>query len=647
MKDRIRLKKNPPNVSTPGGSVDLYFDSDGNLVKEMPGGVKEMVGSGSVTKAAVNAAIAEDPGATRAAAGLGDSATQDAADLPVSTATQAALDAKVDDSQLSTTGGADKVLQADNNGDFTLGLTSAGGGTLWLADREKVNWLTKAGGDSGAAIRMWEDHDVNGGEFIVDAPWRLALIPHGPIQIGPNDPSIRYPTPVYLSSGYADATTYTTRESLALCFQTSTWTGGANVRNYLSFQGVPLDTSGTNSVLRLWDQASVEGENGGGAAANRGKVSGNLIAEFYDEGIWSNGTAPTFDALTDGATITHTLSKYKTVQAASVTLGGNRTLAFSNLIAGMRGVIYVTQDGTGSRTLTPSGGSALNLSTAADTTDRVCWDFDGLFVNFAVEQAIQREVVVSDADAQAFITAASITDNTQKAAISVLTDSLKTEGLWSKLHAIYPMVGGNATAHSKDLKATSNITWNGAGFTHDANGVTSDGTSGTYGDLGFAPSGVGTQTSLSLSVYGKGGQPTDSGDYLIGANDSASNYAGLSRYQPGGTDYHNLAGLNCNDPNSRFVAATTWATHITGSITAEGAQFLRREGATSNDTDETTTGRSVRNFYLFARNSNGTAANNANTTLAFVSVGSGLTEAEVITLEGIVAAFQTTLGRAN
>lgn len=92
MKDRIRLKKNPPNVSTPAGSVDLYFDSSGNLVKEMPGGAKEPVGSGSVTSASVVAAIAGDPAATRTAAGLGDSATQDAADLPVSTATQAALD---------------------------------------------------------------------------------------------------------------------------------------------------------------------------------------------------------------------------------------------------------------------------------------------------------------------------------------------------------------------------------------------------------------------------------------------------------------------------------------------------------------------------------------------------------------------------
>ena len=78
-------------------------------------------------------------------------------------------------------------------------------------------------------------------------------------------------------------------------------------------------------------------------------------------------------ALTDGATIT---ADFALANNFSVTLGGNRTLANpSNLTAGASGCIWITQDGTGSRTLAYganwdfSGGTAPTLSTAAAAVD--------------------------------------------------------------------------------------------------------------------------------------------------------------------------------------------------------------------------------------------------------------------------------------
>ncbi len=78
-------------------------------------------------------------------------------------------------------------------------------------------------------------------------------------------------------------------------------------------------------------------------------------------------------ALTDGATIT---PDFAVANNFSVTLGGNRTLANpTNLTAGQSGVIVITQDGTGSRTLAygsnfkfPSG-TAPTLTTAASSID--------------------------------------------------------------------------------------------------------------------------------------------------------------------------------------------------------------------------------------------------------------------------------------
>ena len=78
-------------------------------------------------------------------------------------------------------------------------------------------------------------------------------------------------------------------------------------------------------------------------------------------------------ALTDGATIT---PDFAAANNFSVTLGGNRTLANpTNLVAGQSGVIFITQDGTGSRTLAYGSywkfpnGAAPTLTTTASAVD--------------------------------------------------------------------------------------------------------------------------------------------------------------------------------------------------------------------------------------------------------------------------------------
>lgn len=101
---------------------------------------------------------------------------------------------------------------------------------------------------------------------------------------------------------------------------------------------------------------------------------------------WSTPVStPTTVTLTDGATITWTLLADKTYNLAKVTLGGNRTLAFSGLADGMTGVLRVIQDGTGSRTLTLPANSKVNgggagvitLTAAASSTDIISFTTDG------------------------------------------------------------------------------------------------------------------------------------------------------------------------------------------------------------------------------------------------------------------------------
>ena len=85
-------------------------------------------------------------------------------------------------------------------------------------------------------------------------------------------------------------------------------------------------------------------------------------------------------ALTDGATIT---PDFAAGNNYSVTLAGNRTLANpTNLTAGQSGVILVSQDSTGSRTLAFgsywkfAGGTAPTLTTTTSAVDVIAFFVD-------------------------------------------------------------------------------------------------------------------------------------------------------------------------------------------------------------------------------------------------------------------------------
>lgn len=104
------------------------------------------------------------------------------------------------------------------------------------------------------------------------------------------------------------------------------------------------------------------------------------LGEVTNTDTIDGGIAGTITSLTDGATIT---PDFDLSNNFSVTLGGNRTLANpTNLTAGQSGVIKITQDGTGSRTLAFgsywdwAGGVAPSLTTTANAVDILAYYVD-------------------------------------------------------------------------------------------------------------------------------------------------------------------------------------------------------------------------------------------------------------------------------
>ena len=104
-----------------------------------------------------------------------------------------------------------------------------------------------------------------------------------------------------------------------------------------------------------------------------------------------------------------------------------------------------------------------------------------------------------DADAQAFITAAAITDVTQQNAINTLVVDLKGYSIWTKMKALYPFVGGTATTHKFNLKnpLDTNAAFRASfvgGITHSSTGVKGNGIN-AYFDTWIIPSNLFTSVS--------------------------------------------------------------------------------------------------------------------------------------------------------
>jgi len=171
-------------------------------------------------------------------------------------------------------------------------------------------------------------------------------------------------------------------------------TGAANATTARS--NLSAAASGANSditsITGLTTPLTVA-QGGTGAATLTGLVKGSgtsaLSAATAGTDYVSPSVATTFTAqqnvgnvaLTDGATISWNVS---TAQIATVTLGGNRTMAApTNLVNGGFYALGVVQDATGSRTLTWNAvfkwnaGASPTLSTAASAYDFFVFRSDG------------------------------------------------------------------------------------------------------------------------------------------------------------------------------------------------------------------------------------------------------------------------------
>ncbi len=243
-----------------------------------------------------------------------------------------------------------------------------------------------------------------------------------------------------------------------------------------------------------------------------------------------------------------------------------------------------------------------------------------------------------DPDAQAFITAAAITDPTQQAAINTLVVDLKGYNIWSKMKALYPFVGGSSTSNSYNLRNTAQyqLSFSG-GATHNSNGYTS-GVNG-YANTGLNPNtAFSTNDSMHLSLYSR--TNNDLGGLDFGGL-NASAVTGLY------ARFSNNAYAYINGGSGVLTGNTNSTGFYVGTRTASNVLKLFKSGTQLGSTYKGANGaRLDLNAFLGALNVSGTAQYYTQRNYAFASIGDGLTDAEALNFYTAVQAFQTTLGRS-
>jgi len=253
-----------------------------------------------------------------------------------------------------------------------------------------------------------------------------------------------------------------------------------------------------------------------------------------------------------------------------------------------------------------------------------------------------------DPDAQAFITAAAITDVTQKEAINQLVLDFKAYGIWSKMLAIYPFVGGTVATHkynlkdARDLDAAFRLSFSG-GWTHSSNGALPNGTTG-YADTFLNPTtqSIG-QNSNYFSVYHRTNNGSQSGCAIGVVNTSAEGMCLFVKHSDANTYY------NANDfiltGSGNHVSNTSGLFSVSRIIS--GTKKLYRN--TSTITSSTPSSSSVPNASILIgcrREGSGFTGNFSNREFSFSAIGSvGFSDTEVTNSYTAIQAFQTTLGR--
>lgn len=263
-----------------------------------------------------------------------------------------------------------------------------------------------------------------------------------------------------------------------------------------------------------------------------------------------------------------------------------------------------------------------------------------------------------DGDAQLFFDANTGLSSTQKGAVNALVLALKSDGIWNRMVAIYPFVGGTAAAHKWNLKDPRDndlafrLSFLG-GWTHDASGALPNGTTG-YAKTFIDVHENCPQYSFHGSFYNAANVAPGASDYfLFGGKPSGPgiqfefyNNNSIFAYTGEVNSVGSAVTLNITGQstwNGLFTLSTYHNNffRVFRGTTQIGSQTTDRYGYFPNNDPNSDTGK----LYISAYNNNETAQSFSPYKCSFISFGWGLNTTQVSALNTAVINLQTALSR--
>jgi hypothetical protein len=246
-----------------------------------------------------------------------------------------------------------------------------------------------------------------------------------------------------------------------------------------------------------------------------------------------------------------------------------------------------------------------------------------------------------DPDAVAFLTAAGITDATITTAIDTLVIQLKAIGIWTKMKAIYPFVGGTPTTHKfnlinpADTNAAFRLAFSG-GWTHSANGALPNGVN-AFANTYLKPSTDLLLNSTHLSYYSRTNIIQPSVEMGVSAPSASALYLifsyGLTAFK----------SMNRTQSIAGNIYTPTTGLLIGNRPSAVNEKYYHK-GVLIDDLPVSSNSLSNNEIYLGCYNALAPSQFSSKQ-VAFASIGDGLTDTEAANYYTAVQSFQTTLAR--
>lgn len=256
-----------------------------------------------------------------------------------------------------------------------------------------------------------------------------------------------------------------------------------------------------------------------------------------------------------------------------------------------------------------------------------------------------------DPDATAFLTAIGNTDPTIDTATQNLFKDLKSNGLYTKVKAFYPMVGGTASSHKfnmvnpVDTDAAFRLTFTGS-WTHSSTGALP---SSAYANTHLNPFvAFGGSLYVGVSFYSRTDATTGTDQLDFGVRDGTEYLWGSIRYKASGFD--TVLGRNTSGSGASLLQGGV-VTDSLGLIQVHKSSVLSLNTAalykngTQLDAVTDNAPQPNRPIYLGGWNANGSPGLYTNRECATFTITEGLSSSEAATFNTIIQDFQTTLGR--